>query len=125
MTDEPLETVCLDNRCKLEIYDSSIKMTADRWKISLVARLTVPVDDSVFQDGPDMPATPDEIRQVLGPETVFEMKKERIFVDDAEKAMVFDELLQVFKKDTLSYLALPVFPGKYIIKRYREETGSR
>lgn len=124
-TDKPLESVCLENRCKLDIYDNSTKMAADRWKVSLVARLTVPVEERFIQGGTEMPAALDDIRQVLGAEAVFEMKKERVFVDDGQKAPVLDELLRDLKKDSLPYLARPSFPAKFVAKRYREKISNR
>jgi len=122
---KPMESVEMGNRCRLDIYDKSVKMAADRWKVRLVAQLVVPVDERFFVDGLEMPASLEELRLSMGSEIVFEMVKERVFVDDRDRAAVFEALQDTFKKDSMPYLARNTFPGKYLIKCYREKVTDR
>ncbi|MGZ3648246.1 MAG: hypothetical protein ACXU9G_04350 [Syntrophales bacterium] len=53
------------------------------------------------------------------PEIFFEYKKERAFVRDRDKNVVFQELLDRFKKNSLPYLSRPSFPASFALSKHR------
>jgi len=59
-------------------------------------------------------------RRVFGPEGVYEYRKERTFVSNAERESVFAELLEGFRADALPYLKRPDFPSRFSRSRYQE-----
>ena len=110
----------LGNDHQLEIHDTSRMIAADTFLVSMEARLTVTIADSLFS--PESPATAsgDEIRKELGESDTFEYRAEQNFIFEHEKEETFERMLAAFEKNTLPYLARPDFPGKFILKRYRE-----
>ena len=51
----------------------------------------------------------DEIKDMLGDSVLFEKKREKIFVDTAEKETVFKELCDMFLNSSLNYLSKESF----------------
>jgi hypothetical protein len=54
----------------------------------------------------------------VGMEIFFEYKKERTFVKDKEKDVVFQELLDNFKKTSLPYLSKSSFPASFALSKH-------
>ena len=110
----------LGNNLKLKIYDNSKKMAGDRWLISLIARINIPVDaNSELFSGPEY--SREEIDRLLGSEVLFEQKRERFFIDEKNKESVFNELCESFINNTISYLSHPDFSKKYVIMKLKEK----
>ncbi|MBU1180973.1 MAG: hypothetical protein KKF00_02170, partial [Proteobacteria bacterium] len=61
----------LKNNLKLKIYDNSKKMAGDRWLVSLIARIKVPVD-ATSKLLSDSDIGNEEITELLGSEVLFE-----------------------------------------------------
>lgn len=98
----------LSNGLILEIKDESKKIAADRWVVRCRAVMDIPlkyIDD-------------DEIKAEFGENIKYDKLRERNFVDDDDKDMVFDELSDSFTEISLKYLSDPGFPKKYILKKY-------
>ncbi len=110
----------LKNNLELKIYDNSKKMAGDRWLVSLIARIKVPVD-ATFKLLSDPDIGNEEITELLGSEVLFEKKRERFFIDEKNKESVFDELCDNFVKNALSYLSLPDFPKKFVLMKLKEK----
>ncbi len=110
----------LKNSLKLKIYDNSKKMAGDRWLVSLIARIKIPVD-ATFKLLSDSDSGKEEFTRLLGSEVLFEQKRERFFIDEKNKESVFNELCDNFVKSTISYLSLPGFPEKFVIMKLKEE----
>lgn len=110
---ELYERIALDNGLVLEIWDESRKIAEDTVKVALAARIKVDVKEEYF-------TSPEHYRTVLntfGPEIVFEQKKERTFVDIAERDNVFTGLLNEFKESALKYISSPKFPSGFVISK--------
>ncbi len=110
---ELCERTVLENGLVLEIWDESRKIAADTVKVALAARIKVEVREEYFTN-------PEHYRTVLkvfGPELLFEQKKERTFVDIAERENVFNSLLSEFKESTLKYISSPKFPSGFVISK--------
>ncbi|MBU1398774.1 MAG: hypothetical protein KKE00_08305 [Proteobacteria bacterium] len=110
----------LKNNLKLKIYDNSKKMAGDRWLVSLIARIKVPVD-ATSKLLSDSDIGNEEITELLGSEVLFEQKRERFFIDEKNKESVFNELCDNFVRNTISYLSLPDFPKKFVIMKLKEK----
>jgi hypothetical protein len=115
-----VKSIELGNNLKLKIYDNSKKMAGDRWLISLIARIKIPVDpNSKLFSGPEY--SKEEIDRLLGSEVLFEQKRERFFIDEKNKETVFNELCDSFVNNTKSYLSHPDFPKKFVVMKLKEK----
>ncbi|MGD2149108.1 MAG: hypothetical protein PVJ20_00210 [Desulfobacterales bacterium] len=126
MEEKLIKTMDLTNGMQLNFYDASRQLAGDRWLISLIIRMEIPVAEvSVNDTGKSIEAL-NEIKEVLGEKILFEQKRERIFVAESEKQAVFEELYNFFIDSVLGYLSNKAFPKRYVLKKYREkvERGS-
>jgi len=124
MENKLVQTIGLKNNLKLKIYDRSKKMAGDRWLVSMIAQVDIPVSSIPetlhdLQNDPDN--NKDEIMKLLGNTVTFEQKRERFFIDESKKESVFNEVCDHFVKSTINYLSHPDFPKKYVIIKYREK----
>ncbi|MFO7665529.1 MAG: hypothetical protein R6V76_02800 [Desulfobacterales bacterium] len=110
----------LQNKLQLKIYDNSKKMAGDRWLISLIAMIKIPVD-SAFKLLSGSDTGKEEITRYLGSEVIFEQKRERFFIDEKNKESVFNELCDNFVRNTLRYISLPDFPKKFVLMKLKEK----
>jgi len=125
MNEKLMKTMDLENGLQLSIYDASRKLTGDRWLVSLIVRMDVPVTEALEKNSRLLTEGVDEIKGVLGENVIFEKKREKIFVDTAEKETVFKELCDMFSNGQLNYLSKDNFPEQYILKLYQEEVKKR
>ena len=126
MKEKLIKTMDLENGMQLNFYDTSRKIAGDRWQISLVVRMEIPVTEVLIKDPGQSTESVNEIVAVLGKSVLFEQKRERNFIDETQKAEMFKELYDTFVNSTSVYLSNEAFPRKYITKKYREavEKGS-
>ncbi len=111
-----VENIRLTNGLVLEVWDLSRAIAADTTKVELYIRVKVPFQEAHFAD----PGHYELTRRVFGPEGVYEYRKERTFVNNAEREAVFADLLGGFRTDALPYLERADFPRRYSLNRYRE-----
>jgi len=121
MKEKLIKTMDLKNGMQLNFYDNSRKLAGDRWLISLIIRMEIPVAEVSINDGGKSMESVDEIKKVLGEKVLFELKRERIFVGDSEKQTVFEEVYDFFIDSVLGYLSNKAFPKRYVLKKYREK----
>lgn len=124
MQNKLVKTIELKNNLKLKIYDRSKKMAGDRWLVSMIAQVDIPVSSVPvtlhdLQHDPD--SSKDEILKLLGSTVTFEQKRERFFIDESKKEPVFNEVCDHFVKSTINYLSHPDFPKKYALMKFREK----
>jgi hypothetical protein len=121
MTETPVKTLDLKNGMQLNLYDASRKLAGDRWMVSLIARMEVPVTEVLEGNGPQSTENVNDMKDVLGERVIFEQKREKIFVDTAEKERVFKKMCDMFLGSSLDYLSKENFPKQFILKKYKEE----
>jgi hypothetical protein len=121
MNEKLIKTLELKNGLQLKIYDASRTMAGDRWLVSLIARMEIPVTKVLEKNDSQPKENANEIKDVLGESVVFEQKRDRIFVDIKEKDSVFKEVLDLFLGSSLEYLSRETFPKKFILKAYKEK----
>jgi hypothetical protein len=103
------------------VYDASRKLVGDRWLVSLIIRMDVPVAGALKKNNRESMEHIDEIKDMLGDSVLFEKKREKIFVDTRKKEIVFKELYDTFLNSSLNYLSKEIFPKQYVLKMYKEE----
>jgi len=121
MEEKLIKTMDLTNGMQLNFYDGSRRLAGDRWLISLIIRMEIPVTEVSINHGEKSMESVDEIKKVLGEKVLFELKRERIFVADSEKQTVFEEVYDFFIDSVLGYLSNKAFPKRYVLKKYREK----
>ncbi len=119
MEEKQIRTVELENHLRLNFYDHSKKIAGDRWFVSVTAKVDIQVADALSapDDLPNVSA--DEIREKIGETVAFEKKLERNFVSEGEKDEVFENLLTSFLSNTRSYLSLPEFSRRFVLRAYQ------
>jgi len=120
MTEKLIKTIDLKNGLQLNVYDASRKLVGDRWLVSMIVRMDVPVTEALEKNSRQSTENLDEIKRMLGESVLFEKKREKIFVDTADKETVFKELCDMFLNSSLNYLSKDIFPKQYILKTYKE-----
>jgi hypothetical protein len=121
MKEKPIKTMGLKNGMTLNFYDASRSLIGDRWLISLIIRMEIPVVDVLINDEGKSMDSLSEIKKVLGEKVLFEQKRERIFVAESEKQNVFEEVYNLFIDSVVGYLSNKAFPKRYVLKKYREK----
>lgn len=114
-----IKTIELSNGLKLDFYDISRKLAGDRWYVGLIARIDIPLIDSLLTNQHLSHYSVEEIRNTLGESVRFQQKRERHYIDEREKDDLLNDLMDSFIKRTLNYLSLPDFPGKYVLKEFQ------
>jgi hypothetical protein len=120
MKEKLIKTMDLENGMQLNFYDASRKIAGDRWLISLVVRMEIPVTEVLIKVPGQSTESVNEIVNVLGENVLFEQKRERNFIDETKKTEMFKELYDSFVNSTFVYLSNEAFPRKYITKKYKE-----
>ena len=121
MKEKLIKTLELKNGLRLKIYDASRTMAGDRWLISLIARMEIPVTKVLEKNDSHPKENANEIKDVLGESVIFEQKRDRIFVDIKEKDSVFKEMHDLFLGSSKDYLSRETFPKQFILKTYKEK----
>jgi hypothetical protein len=114
-----IKTIELSNGLKLNFYDISRKLAGDRWYVGVIARIDIPLIDSVPTNQHLSHYSAEEIRNTLGESVRFQQKMERHYIDEREKDDLLNSLMDSFIKRTLNYLSHPDFPGKYVLKEFQ------
>jgi hypothetical protein len=125
MKEKLIKTIELKNGMTLNFYDASRRLAGDRWLISLIVRMEIPVVEALMSDEGKSMDSVDEIKKILGEKVLFEQKRDRIFVRESEKQTVFEEVYNLFIDSVLGYLSNNVFPKRYVLKKYREKVEQK
>jgi hypothetical protein len=114
-----IKTIEFSNGLKLDFYDISRKLAGDRWYVGMIARIDIPLIDSLLTNQHISHYSVEEIRNALGESVRFQQKMERHYIDEREKDDLLKSLMGSFIKRTLNYLSHPDFPGKYVLKEFQ------
>jgi hypothetical protein len=106
----------MPNGLTVEVWYKSVSIAADTTKVALLIRIQVELQPSYFtrHDHYEL------VIKIMGPKIFFEYKEERSFVRDRKKNVVFQELLDNFKKNSLPYLSRFSFPASFALSKYRD-----
>ncbi|MBN1932807.1 MAG: hypothetical protein JW786_14475 [Desulfobacterales bacterium] len=115
-----IKTINLKNNLILKAYDASKKIAADRWQITLLINIEIPIRETLAGRIDDAVGSIDEIIQALGANLIFEQKRTRNFIDAQEKEESLNTLYDSFLENSLAYLSHANFPKKFVLKKYKE-----
>lgn len=110
----------LENNQTLVISDLSRKITPDAYVVIMKANIEIEIEKELFSDDPPSDFKFQDILVKLGDRVVYEYKIERNFIMDNEKDKVFEALVKTFLDNLGQYVAKPNFPGKFILKEYKD-----
>ena len=113
-----IETISLPNGLILELWNKSRPMAGDRWLISLLAKIEIPVLPEYFSTLDNGEEAYRELLAAYGDPLVFTQEKTRHFVDEKDTKDVLAGICQRFKDNLLSYLGNPRFALLYVMKKY-------
>jgi len=125
MKEKLIKTLDLENGLQLKVYDGSRELVGDRWLVSLIVRMDIPVTEALKKHSSESTENIDEIKDMLGDSVLYEKKREKIFIDKAKKETVFKELCDMFLNSSLKYLSKEIFPKQYILKTYKKEVKKK
>ena len=109
----------LSNGLKLDFYDISRKLAGDRWYVGMIARIDVPLTDLLLTSQQFSNYSVEEIRNALGETVRFQEKRERHYIDERERNVLLQDLMDSFIKSTLNYFSQPDFLEKFVLKEYK------
>lgn len=115
----------LKNGLVLNCIDQSRKIAADRWFVSILVQIAIPVQKKWFPDGAIDDATFQKMVRLLGNEVVFKQIKERNFVGDHEKDRIVRDICETAVETGRQYFSIDIFPAKYILKLFAERSKAR
>ena len=118
MPEKLIEKVTLPNGLILELWDNSRLMAGDRWLVSLMARVEVPVLPEYFSTLDHGEQAYRDLVDAHGNPLVFSQEKVRHFVDGSETEETITGLCQRFKDNLIGYLGNPKFAPQYVLKKY-------
>ena len=106
MTEENLfKKIKMNNHQELLVYDKSRKIAADTWFVTLIIRMIIKIDPTIFTGISEMLVGIEDIKKKFGEDIKYEIKIEKNFVNDLEKDSVFNQLLDSFLSTNLPYLS--------------------
>jgi hypothetical protein len=120
VNDKLIKTIVLGNGLILEIYDYSQKVAGDRWLVKMVAKIDISIDyltDNRLENS-KLNLQVDELKKFIDTCVRYEHKRERNFISEKEKDVVFNDLLMSYLESTQAYLSPPDFPIRYAAREY-------
>ncbi len=118
-TEDSLEkSVEMENGLTLEIWNKSKVIAGDRWKVSVVARVEVPLAKAFEKIGEAFPDSLAQMRDLIGDFAVFEKKMDRFFIDEREKDELKRELVESLFETVLPYISKPKFAKRFLLAEY-------
>ncbi len=109
-----VEKIAMPNGLTAEVWDASVSIAADTTKVELLVKIGIKLQPSYFAKYDHY----EIVRKIMGPEIFFEYNRERTFVRDEEKELLFRELLDNFKRTSLPYLSKSSFPRSFALSKY-------
>ena len=122
MCEHPVTSYLLANGLEVICCDHSTKMAADRWKISIVVKIDIPVERRWFTGQPIDEEAFSKVRQRLGDGVVFQQTYERYFVSDDDKQETIHGICERALAMAKAYMSRDSFPVKLILKRFAESS---
>ncbi|MGD8844199.1 MAG: hypothetical protein PVJ84_02845 [Desulfobacteraceae bacterium] len=119
MAEKIIKTIVLDNDLELRFYDASRKVAGDRWQVTLIARIEIPVEQATFLADENNLYNFKTFMASCENKVHYEQKRTRNFIGATQKDDVLQSLMDSFLTSSLAYLSHPHFPQKYILRQYQ------
>lgn len=113
------KTIELENGHTLVISDLSRKISENACVVVMKANMEIKIVKELFSDTPLSDFKFQDILGVLGDKAVYEYKIERNFIMDHEKDEIFGNIVETYIKNMGQYVAKQGFPGKFVLKEYK------
>ena len=110
----------LENNQTLIISDLSREISADAYVVIMKASIEIDIKKELFFEVPLSDFKLEDILATLGDKVMYEYKIERNFIMNKEKDRVFETLVKTFLDNLGQYVTKPKFPGKFILKEYKD-----
>lgn len=111
----------LENNQTLVISDLSRKIGEDAYVVIMTANIDIKIEKELFFDDPLSDFKFGDILATLGDNAIYEYRVERNFIMAPEKDDVFNALVNAFLDNLGKYVANPKFPGKFVLKAYKDK----
>jgi len=119
-----VEEVRLPNGLTMELWDYSRRLAGDRWLVGLLVKIPMEVAESDFESIEDGSGLFQEFLEKNGGRTIlFQVQKERNFIDEREKDQVFQSIMDNLKQHSMDYMGHKAFAAGYkrrVIKEFLE-----
>ena len=102
MAETLLEKITLKNGLTVNLFDASQNIAGDRQQVNLIVRVDIYIDSfeqAINGNDNSLPSFA-EIKEILGDSIVFELVKQRQFIDNKEKQKVIKAVTDSFKQNT-------------------------
>ncbi len=114
-----VKTIDLENGQTLVISDLSRKISEAGWVVVMKADMEIKIVKELFFDTPLSDFKFQDILGILGDKVVYEYKIQRNFILNSDKDEVFDNIIETYIKNMGQYVAKQGFPGKFVLKEYK------
>jgi len=119
MEQKIVKTIDLENGHTLVISDFSRKISEDAYVVVMKANMEIEIKKELFSDTPLSDFKFQDILGILGDKVAYEHKSERNFIRNPDKDEVFGSMVETYLKNLAQYVAKPGFPGKFVLKEYK------
>lgn len=114
-----VKTIELENGHTLLLSDLSRKISEDAYVVVMKASMEIKIAKELFLAAPLSDFKFQDILGVMGDKTAYEYKMERNFILNRDKDAVFNHMVETYLKSSRQYVAKPGFPGKFVLKEYK------
>ncbi len=121
MEAEIFKKIELENNQTLVLMDKSRKIGEDAYVVRMQAGIEIKIAKELFAFEPLSEFKFKDILSTLGDTVNYEYTVERNFIMAPEKEKVFESLVNTFLNNLGQYVAKPTFPGKFILKAYKDK----
>lgn len=116
MTQKHIEKIKLSNGLAPDVWDCSRSIAPDTDKVELYVTVTVFLDPAFFTE----PIQYETTRKFFGENILFEYRNSRTFVPKDDRETIFQQLIDIFRRNVLPYLNIPDFPRQFVLSKYRD-----
>ncbi|OGP88963.1 MAG: hypothetical protein A2031_02500 [Deltaproteobacteria bacterium RBG_19FT_COMBO_43_11] len=111
-----IEEIYLANGLKLNVFDLSRQITDDTVKVVISIQIEIDLKESYFSCLKDYNC----VKSIFGDKLTYEHKIERSFIFLKNQESVREELINIFKSNSLNYLASVNFPLNLALSRLKD-----
>jgi len=110
----------LENGKTLVIEDLSREISAVAKVVIMRAVVEIKIERQLFSGDSLSDIMFNDVLATLGDTVFWEYTSERNFIMNKDKDLVFEQVVKTFLANLGQYIAKPEFPGKFILKKYKD-----
>jgi len=116
MGQKHIEKINLSNGLVLDVMDCSRSIAPDTDKVELHVTTTIYLDPLFFTE----PIQYETTRKHFGESILFEYRNSRAFVPKGDREIIFQQFIDIFRRNVLPYLSTSDFPRQFVLSKYRD-----